>query len=559
MKRRAFYLLGFPLVFMLTTLASAEPDLVGSSASDSAIEDVLLPMLQGEFALQEGDSTAAAMAYVEVAERESDPALAERAARIALMADQPSLVERALQRWLQLQPDAVGARQIELVLAMRDHRITAAVHQLSALLAGDETAQRLAIQALAGAGEQAVPVMQQLLAEGFEPKSVDVLVAIGALASQSKAEALVDSVLRLAAETFPDDIKATLWRVEVLQLKGDKVLALQTLRGLKTGALSLSERLRVAALFDGLGETDRAATVLAEGEQSNATYAGRAAYLARLEQKDALRSLYAELTVPINAGSKPDDDRRFLLAQIAEYLDENDDALIWYRAIASPEQGEPARLRVAVLLDRQGQLDDAISELREIQSSRSDNGEWLRDAYLLEAEILLRNQRAEHALDAYRRGLTVFEDDPALLYGRALCHERLDQVDAALGDLKRLLEIDSENPDTLNSYGYTLADRTDRLDEARGYIEQALALSPDSAAILDSMGWVLHRQGHHNEALPYLQRAWAAQKDAEVAAHLGDVLWALGRLDEAKVVWREGERLDADNRALKRSLQKLAP
>jgi hypothetical protein len=153
----------------------------GSSASDSAIEDVLLPMLQGEFALQEGDSTAAAMAYVEVAERESDPALAERAARIALMADQPSLVERALQRWLQLQPDAVGARQIELVLAMRDHRITAAVHQLSALLAGDETAQRLAIQALAGAGEQAVPVMQQLLAEGFEPKSVDVLVAIGSL------------------------------------------------------------------------------------------------------------------------------------------------------------------------------------------------------------------------------------------------------------------------------------------------------------------------------------------------------------------------------------------
>ena len=265
MKRRAFYLLGFPLVFMLTTLASAEPDLVGSSASDSAIEDVLLPMLQGEFALQEGDSTAAAIAYVEVAERESDPALAERAARIALMADQPSLVERALQRWLQLQPDAVGARQIELVLAMRDHRISAAVHQLSALLAGDETAQRLAIQALAGAGEQAVPVMQQLLAEGFEPKSVDVLVAIGALASQSKAEALVDSVLQLAAETFPDDTKATLWRVEVLQLKGDKVVALQTLRGLETGALSLSERLRVAALFDGLGETDRAATVLSLG------------------------------------------------------------------------------------------------------------------------------------------------------------------------------------------------------------------------------------------------------------------------------------------------------
>ena len=559
MKRRAFYLLGFVLVFMRSAPVLAELDSATGNVARPALEDRLLPMLQGEFALQEGDSATAAAAYVEAAERDSDPALAERAARIALLADQPGLVERALKRWLELQPEALGAKQIELVLAMRDHRTSAAVHQLSSLLAGDEAAQKLAIQALAGAGEQAVPVMQQLLSEGFEPPSVDVLVAIGALASQAKAEALVDSTLQLALEVFPDDPKALLWRTEVLQLKGDSSAALETLRALPGKDLSLAQRLRVAALFDELGETARAAEVLAEGEQSNATYAGRAAYLARLEQKDALRALYAELATPINLGSKVDDDRRFLLAQIAEYLDDNEAALIWYRAITASTRGEPARLRIAVLLDRQSRLDDAISELREIQASHSDNGEWLRDAYLLEAEILLRNQRAEHALDAYRRGLTVFEDDPALLYGRALCHERLDQVEAALDDLKRLLSVDPDNPDILNSYGYTLADRTDRLDEARGYIEQALVLNPDSAAIMDSMGWVLHRQGHHDQALPYLETAWSLQKDAEVAAHLGEVLWALGRRAEAESVWREGEVLDADNRVLKRSLQKLAP
>ncbi|MBK9493853.1 MAG: Tetratricopeptide repeat protein [Alphaproteobacteria bacterium ADurb.BinA280] len=559
MKRRAFYLLGFLIVATAVPLSGAERDSASSENSADRLEEMLLPMLQGEFALQEGDSVTAAAAYVDAAERSTDVGLAERATRIALLAEQPGLVERALRRWQQLQPDALGARQIELVLAIRDHRTSAAVHQLGVLLEGDKTAQSLAIQALADAGENAVPVMQQLLQEDFVPTSVDILVAIGALASQSKADALVDSTLRLAAQRFPGDAKAILWRVEVLQLKGDQAAALETLSGLPTQNLSLTQRLRVAALFDGLGETARAAAVLAEGEQSNATYAGRAAYLARLEQKTQLRALYAELTAPINTGKKPDDDRRFLLAQIAEYLEENDDALIWYRAIVSPVRGEPARLRIAVLLDRQGRLDDAISELREIQSSASDHGEWLRDAYLLEAEILLRNQRAEHALETYRRGLTVFEDDPALLYGRALCHERLDQIDAALRDLKALLDADPDNPDTLNSYGYTLADRTDRLDEARRYIEQALTLSPESAAIMDSMGWVLHRQGLHDQALPYLQRAWAAQKDAEVAAHLGDVLWALGRAEEAREVWLQGETLDPANRALKRSLQKLQP
>jgi hypothetical protein len=265
MKRRAFYLLGFLIVATAVPLSGAEREFASSENSADRLEEMLLPMLQGEFALQEGDSVTAAAAYVDAAERSTDGGLAERATRIALLAEQPGLVERALRRWQQLQPDALGARQIELVLAIRDHRTSAAVHQLGVLLEGDQTAQSLAIQALADAGENAVPVMQQLLQEDFVPTSVDILVAIGALASQSKADALVDSTLRLAAQRFPGDAKAILWRVEVLQLKGDQAAALGTLSGLPTQNLSLTQRLRVAALFDGLGETARAAAVLAEG------------------------------------------------------------------------------------------------------------------------------------------------------------------------------------------------------------------------------------------------------------------------------------------------------
>jgi tetratricopeptide (TPR) repeat protein len=102
-----------------------------------------------------------------------------------------------------------------------------------------------------------------------------------------------------------------------------------------------------------------------------------------------------------------------------------------------------------------------------------------------------------------------------------------------------------------------MTDRTDRHEEALGYIERALALKPDSAAIIDSKGWVLFRLGRPAEALPHLERAFALDANAEIGAHLGEVLWALGRRDEARRIWTRSREIEADNAVLLDTIRRL--
>jgi len=535
--------------------------------------DALLPLLQGEFALQQGDTAAAALAYVDASGRTEDPSVAERAARIALLAEERMLLAQALKRWRALDPDALAGRQFEAVALIREARNEDAADGLLDLMAEGEEGQRLAIQALAGSGRPAVEALAALIERPTLPAEFGLWVALGGLAQQWGAEALSARVIELAGERFPEDRRVGLWRAEVLLRQGRKEQSLAALDELLAlGLTDIPERLRAASVLDGLGQTERAAGLLGDGEQTDATFASRAAYLAKAGEQAGLDALYQAIksdAAEAQGGvAKPaadafdaalSDDRRFLLGQIAEVLERDADALRWYSGIEEPQRRTEAKLRMAVLHERAGQLEQAIELLQSVQTSDSEDGEALRNAFLLEGELLNRRGELEPSIEALNRGLQIFEGDRALLYARALTFERLDRVEAAVADLQTLVDEDPEDADALNALGYTLADRTEQFERALGYIEKALALSPEQPAILDSMGWVLFRLGRLEEALPYLERAFAAQEDAEIAAHLAEVLAALGRTAEAKELWQKGAGLDPDNRAIKRLRERFGP
>jgi len=61
---------------------------------------------------------------------------------------------------------------------------------------------------------------------------------------------------------------------------------------------------------------------------------------------------------------------------------------------------------------------------------------------------------------------------------------------------------------------------------------------PDDASVLDSMGWVQYRLGNQDKAIEYLRRAYQVNADAEIAAHLSEVLWVNDQRDEAKKIWK---------------------
>jgi tetratricopeptide (TPR) repeat protein len=539
-----------PLVYLLLTWAAFAA--VPARADDAG----LLELLQGEFALQEGDAAAASSAYVAAAEASKDPVLAERAAQIALLADDLPAAQRALARWRALQPGAPGLRPVEARVALLRGDRQAAGIALRELLADPEQ-WRGAVQALAGGGdsETAKAVLADLVRNDGLPDNLDAWLAMGGLAQRLGLAGLGPQLAAKVVVQFPDQPRAWLWLAEDAQRRKDPAAARAAIaRAAKLEPLDASSRLAIAAQLDALGDPKAAAAALAVGAQDDTTLAGRAAYLARAEDDAALAELYAQAAAEADTASPA---RLYLLGQLAELQENHQAAFDWYNRVASGLQREQAQLRLAVIENELGKLDAALQRLRELQASDSEYGEILRDAYLLEAELLGRHERHEDALDAYARGLLVFEDDPELLYSRALTHERMDRLEAAEADLRHLIEIDPENADALNALGYTLADRTERYQEALELIQRAIKLKPDTPAIVDSLGWVHYRLGRIDDAVRHLRRAFELQRDAEVAAHLGEALWASGEREEARAVWRQGRELDPDNRALKQVLQRL--
>ncbi|MCK7578842.1 MAG: tetratricopeptide repeat protein [Chromatiales bacterium] len=227
------------------------------------------------------------------------------------------------------------------------------------------------------------------------------------------------------------------------------------------------------------------------------------------------------------------DEAAFYLGQVAERAEDIKTALDWYARVGGAS-GSDARIRIAFLRAKRGEVAQAREILQRMRDQDSDNAIPL---FMVEAEILDEVQRPDEAQAVYDEALAAFPGDDTLLYARGLHAMKLGRIELGERDLRQIIEADPEHADALNALGYTLADQTDRFEEALELIERAHALKPEEPAILDSLGWVYYRLGDLELALEYLQQANDQLEDGEIAAHLGEVLWALGRRAEAWAVW----------------------
>ncbi|MCK9389054.1 MAG: tetratricopeptide repeat protein [Sulfuritalea sp.] len=249
------------------------------------------------------------------------------------------------------------------------------------------------------------------------------------------------------------------------------------------------------------------------------------------------------------------DPARFYLGQIADQAGRDEDALRWYDQVAAGEHVMPAKVRATQVLLRQGKFDEARERLVAARASAPD------DVRLLVAEAQLLRDAGRHA-EAFAflaSALEVRPDHPDILYETALAAEKLGYVDVLERHLRRLIAIKPDSAQAYNALGYSLVDRNLRLEEAAQLIDKALSLEPDDPYILDSQGWLLFRQGKLTAALETLQKAFAKKPDAEIAAHIGEILWALGRPDEALAVWREAAKAHPTNAALTATIKRFVP
>ena len=242
------------------------------------------------------------------------------------------------------------------------------------------------------------------------------------------------------------------------------------------------------------------------------------------------------------------------LAQIAQRKGQLAQAQKWLSQV--PADADPVKLasRQAQLLSQQGRLDEARATLERIQANTPElairkalaQSQWLRD-----------NKQAASAYTLVRQALVQHPQNTELMSELAMVCEKLKRFEEMELLLRDLMKRKPEDPHAFNALGYSLADRNIRLPEARALILQALQLAPQDAYIQDSLGWVAYRQGQFAEALQILQTAYKAKPDAEIAAHLGEVLWVMGQREQAAVIWREGLLLGADNDTLIETLKRF--
>jgi tetratricopeptide (TPR) repeat protein len=242
------------------------------------------------------------------------------------------------------------------------------------------------------------------------------------------------------------------------------------------------------------------------------------------------------------------------LSRIAEKRKDFAQAAAWLDRIENPQDLVAAQQRRASILARQGRMDEARALLRALPERNSADA---RTKLLAEVQLLREHKDYKAAYEVLGKAAATPPLDVDLVYEQAMIAEKMD----ALADMERLLrQVIAAKPDyhhAYNALGYSLADRGLRLPEAKELIQKALSFAPDDPFITDSLAWVEFRMGNKVEALRLLEVAYRSRPDADIAAHLGEVLWSLGRRDRAEAIWKEGLLLNRENETLQETLKRL--
>ena len=245
---------------------------------------------------------------------------------------------------------------------------------------------------------------------------------------------------------------------------------------------------------------------------------------------------------------------QLLLARAAEQRHDDAAAARWLSQVDAKDADLQVIALRATLLARHGKLAEGLKLIRAAEAATPAEQRY---KLLTEVQLLLDEKKLAEARAVLAKANAETPDDVDLIYQEAMVDERLDKLDEMERLLRRILVLQPDNSQALNALGYSLADRNLRLDEALRMVSQAHELSPADPFIVDSLGWVQYRLGHFDTAATLLAQAYSSRKDTEIAAHLGEALWAGGKRDEAAQVLRDAHRLDAGNEVLKQTMTRL--
>ncbi len=552
---------GFSLAAGEAPAKAADKNASAQASSENILARTVFQALIGEFALQRGDIKLGVDAWSDLAQRTRDPNVIARATEVAGMVRQYDRALELTKLWLEVEPDSAKAKQTQSSLLIMANRIDDLAPQLATVLEQDKP----------NLGNNLLQ-LNRLLARHSDKKAVQTL--IDRVASpydtmpeahfaMAQAAANAGDTLRALSETEkalllrPDWEAAALARAQ-LQAKQSSLTAIDSLSDfVERNPNARDARLALARLLISekqYNESRKHFERLIKENPDNPEVIYPVAMLA-LQQGD-VKTGRTQLEKLLTTDYPDKSTVHFFLGQLDQEQKKPEAALEHYRQVLTGDQYIAARSRAAQILLQQGKPEEARELLH---STRSGNPAEQTQLILAESQLLREAGRLNDAFILLETALTSQPDNPELLYETALNAERIGQPEILETHLRHLLKLVPDHAHALNALGYSLADRNIRLPEARELITKALSLMPDDAFIMDSLGWVLFRQGELPESLKTLEKAYSIKADPEIAAHIGEVLWAMERKDDAQRILKDAAKQFPDNETINSTIKKLQP
>lgn len=514
-------------------------------------------LLVAEFALRRREYDLALDRYMSESFKLRDAGVSAHTTRLAQFMQREEEATEAGLLWVELEPDNPEARLTLANLLARQGRVMQALEQMAAILEAGGTANFTAL----GNGFEAMDAAQQAtlleqlstLREKY-PSNTQLMITIALLLEDmgQNAEALAE-VQQVFAQT-PNQLQAIVLEVKLRQDMGQTKNLYQRIKSvLKEEPENSRLRMQYARLLtrSDLAEAQRQFEILLKQSPNNPDLLFSLALIHReTGQLDQAREVLHKLL----AIQQRTDEAHYYLGKTAEQQGRFEEALQHYMQVQPGHDFVNATNRIAAMLlgsNHTTELGQYFDRLRQRYPNAREQ------LYALQSDNLTAHNLLVDSLKVLDHGLEEFPTSTGLQYSRSMLYEKLGEMSLMEQDLRAIIEREPENATALNALGYTLANRTQRYAEAEQLIRQALDLDPEEPAILDSMGWVKYRLGAYQEALGYLQQAYELYPDPEVAAHLGEVLWALGEQDTAMKVWNTALTASPQHTVLLQTMQRL--
>ena len=522
---------------------------------------LLYDLLAAEIAGQRGAATISMNKYLEIAQRTRDPRIARRAVEIAFFEKNNEKALEGARIWVEADPDNLEARQTIAGLLVAAGKSDEAYPHLERILAADTTNVAegfLHFNRLLSRGtdrKATLSIIQRLA--GKYPEVAEAHGSVAQAAANAGEDELAITEARIASRLKPEWEFPPLLAAQMLARRSPAAASAELRAYLARNPASSEARMAYARALVGEKKYAEARAEFQHIEHQFPTNPD-VLYALGLLALDAKDYVSAESSLKKLLGQNPRDPNLvyLYLGQVSEDQKKYAEARERYGAIGRGDQYFVAQSRIARTFAKEGKVAEGRAHLQSVVATNNDQRVQL---ILAESQMLRESGLNREAFDVLEKGLERLPNHPDLLYDYAMAAEKVARMDLLESNLKKVMQLKPDYAHAYNALGYALADRNERLSEARELIEKALKMAPDDAMIVDSMGWVMFRLGDLKRAQELLERAYALVPDAEIGAHLGEVLWKAGKVAEAERIWRDALARAPDNETLKNTIKRLKP